>query len=76
MAAVAVNSGPPSVAHSSEAAMSSGSIIMSGFVRPVGWQETVSAALGPTPMNMHHAELVAQGFLLEVRKPGVCGLLP
>ena len=32
-----------------EAAMSSGSSIMSGFVEPAGWQETALAALCYTP---------------------------
>ena len=33
------------IAEAPEAAMSSGSGIMSGFMGPVGWRETASAAL-------------------------------
>ena len=37
------------IAEAPEAAMSSDSSIISGFVGPVGWRETASAALCRTP---------------------------
>ena len=53
-----------------EAAMSSGSSIMSGLVGLVRWWETASAAVSYA-RNVHHAEFVAQGFLFKVTKPGI-----
>ena len=57
------------IAEVPEPAMSSGSGIMSGFVGPEGWRETVSTALHHMPGMCTIWKLQRRVLLLEVTKP-------